>query len=250
MSRLEAANLGVLLVSADHVFADIMLVSGHDRVRRFFRSESIDYDALDAAKQAIRNRVRLERQRLLDSVELQSFVATRGNDLILTPARPVKVLEPDLLLRQLFDELVGGRRRSEREAKAVFSELDDALRRPALQGRIEFDRRVTLPVVSRRIRAPYAFRNGQLNLIKPEHFPVRENAATNAAMRLAVEGDLLHRYPTEEGQRAALVVVADFAEPSGPVRERVVRLLREYRVRHFESHEIAQLVSEIEHQAH
>jgi hypothetical protein len=250
MSRLEAANVGVLLISPDHEFADILVASGHDRVRRFFRTENVDYESLDAAKVAIRNRVRLDRRRLLDTAELESFIATRGNDLILTPIRPVKVIEPEASLRELFDDLVGGRRRMHQERSVALPELERSLRSPLLQGRVQFDRRVTVPLVGRRIRAPYAFQNGQLNLIKPEHFSGRETAATNAAMRLAVEGDLLRKYGTQEGQKAALVVVAEFAHGVEALRERVLELFDEYHVRHFDVDEIGQLVSEIEQQAH
>lgn len=248
MSRLEAANIGVLLICAELDFADVLIVSGHDRVRRFFKSENIDYEGLDAAKLAIRNRVRIEKDRLLDLSKLQAFIASRGNEIVLTPTRPVNVVEPEQTLSQLFAELVGGRQRRQTERR--FSELDRVLRTPALEGKIKFDLRITVPIVGRHIRAPYAFQNGTLNLIKPERFSANANAATSAAMRLAVEGDLLHRHDTEQGQSATLVVVSDFADTEQSVRGRVVQLLDEYKVRSFELRDIDRLVYEISHSAH
>ena len=58
---------------------------------------------------------------------------------------------------------------------------------------------VEVPVLGRELRVPYAYRNGALNLVKPQPFPESEERAASVAARLALQGDLLYRHKGEDG---------------------------------------------------
>ena len=114
-----------------------------------------------------------------------------------------------------------------------------------------FDQEVAVPVLRRTLRVPYAFSNGVLNLVKPQRFAADENRATTTAMRLAIEGDLLHRHPENREQRL-LIVVSTFEEPvtATDLRGRVDNVLDEYHVRVVHDDQIDDFAVEVEQQAH
>jgi hypothetical protein len=61
---------------------------------------------LDAVKRAVANRLRSADSRPRSLEELQHFVDTRGNDVILTPPRSMRVEEPARQLDDLFRQLI------------------------------------------------------------------------------------------------------------------------------------------------
>lgn len=248
-SRLEAANIGVVLVCPAQRFADVRLSSGNDRIRRFFRGEKINLSAIDAAKKAIENRVRRQQGTFASVEDLDAFARSRANEVVLTPSRPVKVEDPRRTLDELFDELVGGRTRTLRANS--FPELEQVFQRPSLANVVQRNAEVILPIVGRPLKAAYAYRNGRLNLIRPEHFGNSLTGATSSAMRLALEGDLLNRHPVEGGEEARLIVVPHFAQSSnGEIREPVLALFSEYRVRTVEPAQLEEFAHEVEQTAH
>ena len=56
-SRLEGANIGVVLFCPERRFLQARLSNGNDRLRRFFGAGSFDPSALAAAKRAIAARL-------------------------------------------------------------------------------------------------------------------------------------------------------------------------------------------------
>ena len=75
--RLEAANLGVLLFSPEVGFLDARMASTNERVRRFFGAASFEGWALDSAKDALRARLRTDREsfRSLEDLEAAGVCA-------------------------------------------------------------------------------------------------------------------------------------------------------------------------------
>lgn len=248
-SRMEAANIGVLLLCPEVGFVKARTAEGNDRIRRFFRGQPIDLVRVNAAKRSIERRVEVDRDNFSTPEDLVRFMDTRGNDILLTRPRPMKVQDPQADLDALFRELVGGRARRER-AEAEIPTLDQVFRRPALQNRVLFDQEVIIPVLRRPLRVPYAFRNGVLNLVKPHRFAAEENRATLTAMRLASEGELLHRHP-ENGEQRKLIVVSAFESTaiSTDLPNRVGAVLSEFHVRVVPENEIEAFAAEVE-QAH
>jgi hypothetical protein len=248
-SRLEAANIGVLLFCPDIRFVRARTAAGNDRIRRFFRGQAIDLYRVNAAKRAIERRLETDRDRFRTPGDLIRFAETRGNYIILTTPRSMKVLDAERELEQLFDELVGGRAR--RTARKVdFPEVDAIFRRPTLQDRVLFDRRLSVPVLERQLRVPYAYCNGAMNLVKPQRFGVEESQAMPAAARLAIEGDLLARHPIgDQAHKLIVVPTYEAKDPALAVCRRVDDLLGEYKVRVVHRNELSRFAAEIEREA-
>ena len=249
-SRAEAANVGVLLSCPDMGFVRARLSRGNDRVRKFFQISGDDLDRVNAAKQAIVSRLEVDGASFRSLEDLQRFIQTRANEIVVTPPRPMKVFDPEEDLDRLFDELVGGRstpRATAREADAPA--LDTALRQPKFQGRIRYDQRVEVPVVHRSLHIPYLYQNGVVNLVKPQRFSSSEAGAMNTAMRLAVEGDLLQRH-CDPGAQRRFIVVSQFDEPETQMADAVLELFGEYDVRCVHENGIPDYVSEVDQEAH
>jgi hypothetical protein len=149
----------------------------------------------------------------------------------------------------LFRELVGGRARRQRSELEI-PILDQLFRRPTLQNRVLFDQEVIIPVLRRPLRVPYAFRNGVLNLVKPQRFAIEENRATLVAMRLASEGQLLHSHD-ENGEHRKLIVVSAFESTATltDLPNRIESVLSEFHVRVVQENEIDAFAAEVEQQA-
>ena len=104
-SRMEAANVGVLLLCPEIGFVKARTAAGNDRARKFFGYDSFDKRRLNAAKRAIERRLEVDRESFRSPEDIVRFMDTRGNDILLTPPRPTKVLDPEAELETLFKEL-------------------------------------------------------------------------------------------------------------------------------------------------
>jgi len=224
--------------------------AGNDRVRRFFRGDAVDLERLNAAKRAFENLLRLSAREFKSRDDLEGFMMSRGNELLLIPLRSVKVRDPLETLDTLYAELVGGRAHRE-PVRHRFAELDALFNRPDLRARVSFDQRVAVPKLGRILKIPYAFTNGIENLVLRKVF--HTSVPTDAAMKLVVEGDLLFRYAKKK-----LIVVARFEEdrslsrsdPSAIPNERVAfqevgNLFTEYNTRLVLASELGPFAEEV-----
>jgi hypothetical protein len=249
-SRAEAANVGVLLFCPSLDFIAARTASDNDRIRRFFGGRTVDLDRINVMKRSIERRLRVESGRFRTLDDLQRFVESRGNDIVLTAPRSMKVLDPEKDLSSLFAELVGGRARAEK-LRVLLPELEAPFARLQREGRAWTNQRVKVPVLGTTLKAPYAYRNGVMNLIRPEAFAVGEDKARHRASYLAIEGDLLRKHPQEAGGEYKLVVVSAASEGSAPAREEIVApLFDEYGVRFVRRAEIPQFVADVQRDAH
>jgi hypothetical protein len=250
-SRLEAVNVGVLLFCPEARFLAARTAAGNHRAAKLVGRDGLDKAALNSAKRAIERRLEVDREFFQTLEDLQRFVATRGNVLKLTAPRPMKVFDPQHDLEALFAELVGGRPRAEASKPAV-PELDQVFRRLQEQGRARLDWSLQVPLLGRTLRVPYAYRNGAWKLVKPQRFSEHENVATNTAMGLAVEGDLLQRHGCDEDGQKQLIVVSLVADqgPSSCVINRVADLLSEYGIGFVRPQELPGFISRVEQEAH
>lgn len=251
LSRLEAANIGVVLFCPECRFLAAKTSAGNDRIARFFGRGSFDVERLNVAKRAFEDSLRNQIDGLRTLEDMQRFIDTRGNDLVLTSPRSIKVSQPDQDLAKLFTDLVGGRARRE-EHQPLYPPLHTAFQELSAQGRAVLNVPVIVPILGRTLKIPYSFRNGATNLVKPQVFTNEENPASNAAARLAVEGDLLRRHGQDEGGEKRLIVVPAFergANQSG-LRQRVLDVLREYSVETVMGEAIPQFIERVRQEAH
>ncbi len=252
-SRMETVNVGVVLFCPSARFLSARMSRSNKRAQGLVGRGRLERSALNAAKRAIERRLEVDRDSFEDIEDLQRYIDTRGNWLRLTPARPIKVFDPPKDLDKLYTELVGGVPKRQKAAgdKLLFPELDRLFRKLKSEGRAEIDKRVTILMLERQLDVPYAFFNGSLNLVKPHRFSRRFKSSMDTAMRLAIEGDLIHRHGTSECGKARLIIVSSFEnEDDEKLANRVHGLFREYKVTTVEREHVDDFVAKVKQQAH
>jgi len=108
LSRMEAANIGVVLFCPEPCFLGTRTSPDDQRIRRFFGAEGVDWDHVEFAKQAILSRLS-DPAEFRTIRDLEHFAATRANEIQMTAPRPCKVFEPEAELDQLYEQLVAQR---------------------------------------------------------------------------------------------------------------------------------------------
>lgn len=253
VSRLEAVNVGVVLFCPDAEFLEARTSGNNRRAEKLVGRGNLERAALNAAKQSIERRLEVDRESFKNIEHLRKFIDTRGNWLKLTESRPVKVFDPPAELEKLYEELVGGvsLRKRRLQEKELFPHLNATFEKLHGEGRAQLDIRVNVPVMERSIEVPFAYQNGTLNLIKPHQFSDRKRSSVDAAIRLAMEGDLLRRHGTDQPGDARLIVVSSFEEKSSSdVKERVQSLFGEYEVKNVAGEDVGEFITRVEQEAH
>jgi hypothetical protein len=247
-ARAEAVNVGVLLFCPDLRFIEARTRRDNDRVRRMFGQHSFDSHKLNAAKQSIEMRIGKDADRFQTLDDLEKFIASRGNEIVLTPARSLRVSgEPKALLESLMDDLVGASGREESRPKILA--LDVAMNRVGMHVPIQRNVTVEVPTLGTHLRVPYAFQNGVLNLVQPQVF---RSSPIQRASEIATAGRLLHKYPDKAGQARRLVVVSEVqvAEPEPDLKGRITNLFRDFDTLVVWSEEIESFADEVQRKAH
>jgi len=106
ISRQEAANIGVLLFCPELGFIRARTSESNERIYRFFGKESCDAARIEQMKGLVEKRLIVEADSFRSREDLEKFIATRANDLQLTPLRSVLLDNPEEELDRLFDLLV------------------------------------------------------------------------------------------------------------------------------------------------
>jgi len=189
-ARLEAANVGVVLFVPELSFLKARMTGNSDRPRRFFGQRNVNSQWLRTTKEAISHRLEREAAYLRTPKDFQKFVDTRANQLLLSKPRPVRVGNPEQELERLFSDLVSKRRKPSK-ARNVIPELERAFSGPKFRGRVR-KHTVTVPVLDRELRVPYAYMNGSVNLIRPQEFKEDNDFVARASV-LATESNFLKK---------------------------------------------------------
>lgn len=214
----------------------------------FFGPDCFDPRRLNLAKKSIEKRLEIENVNFTNLNTLNQFINSRANELFLTDPRPLKLSNPEEELEKLFKELVGGRTRA-KLTRTIFPKLDRVFRSPELVKRIQFNQFVSVPIVNKHIRIPYAYRNGILNLVKPQLF-TQDRIPT--AMQLAVEGDLIQTNP-ENSERSNFILVPKFDNKiakHSSLRRSLSDLFNKYKIRTVWKEELYEFMEEVKKQAH
>jgi hypothetical protein len=245
LGRLEAANIGVLLLCSELDFLKARTSKDNARIRRFFRGERHDWDRINSYKLGIEQRLQAEHDEIRSLESLEHFIAKRANFIQITPPRPMKVRDPDKDLDQLFQDLVGGEARKSHQM-SMKSYLLDRFTNAGLSNKIKIDIPVTVPIFDRQIEFPCGFQNGRFNLIQLAGFEAAnaENAKATAC-RYAIEGRSLYEHKDPALGELQLIVVGKFGTNKSQSRPGVERILREHNVRLYATTELNSLVDEI-----
>lgn len=241
-ARAEAVNVGVVLMVPDREFIKARTAHGNDRVRRLFSLKGDRLEHLNSAKQAFEARFEVEGAHFRSAEDLVRFAATRGNELILTPPRSIKVDDPEAELGSLFDELVGGRARKEPKPKLI--ELDEVFMRLRKTNPHVLIRQSFEVSAYKKVKADYAYQNGTLNLVRVHSFNADEDL--QAAARLGAEGLLIRKHGVND-QPAKEIVVSSTAHE---IEQRVRALLKEFGVEFVPRQEVPRFAARVEQEAH
>ncbi len=248
VARLEAANVGVVLLCPEVGFLDVKLIAGNARVRKFFGEEADDYRHLNQMKTALSERLKVDRTGLLSLDALGHFIGAWANKVTLTVPKPVKVFSPADDLLALYKELVEEpvRDLSVRAAMPLRKRLDAALGAAPLANLVRKNIEVQVPALKRPMEAPYGYQNGRFNLIVPGEFMQKSDVRIeNAACKLAVEGRSLYEHRDPNLGDLQLVVVTDFSPGHEKARLTVTDIFNEYHVRVFAAENLSALRNEI-----
>jgi len=248
IARQEAANVGVVLFCPDHHFIKAKLIKNNHRIRRFFGEEADNYQHLNAMKEALASRLKVEESSFVTLEDLQSFVATRANKVILTDPKPVKILNPFEDLEALYRELVlePSKPLSIQAALPLRKRLDQVLMRDDVRPFMRTKINVNIPALKEQIEMPYGYQNGRFHLIQPMEFTQHSEARVkNAACKTAVEGLSLFRHDDPKLGALQLVVVAEFVDTNPETPQLVRDIFREGSVQMFTPETLDDLRQEI-----
>jgi hypothetical protein len=245
LSRLEAANVGVVLFCPEPHFIRARTTRSNQRIRRFFGSEDRDWEQINVLKLAVEERLAVEGEHFRTLEDLERFIATRGNEIQLTQPRPVKVFDPEQDLELLFQRLVGGPARR-KAVETVVQVLEKSLGQESVAPFVQRDVTVAVRAFHRPLKVPFGYQNGRFNLIQPASFEeaTLSNTITRAC-RFAVEGRSLYDHPDERRGPLQLVVVGQFRPEQAEAKAVVDDILKENRVRLYTLAEVPSLIDEI-----
>ena len=225
LDRGECANVGVILMVPPLGFLDVRFSENNDAPKLRFGRDAYDDVRLTVAKKALEGRLRQEGKGWSSPEDIQRFARREGNHLLLTTPKVMLVENATAELEELFNRLVQvppqiRRHQPKPNLKAVFEEK------------------------------LYGYRNGVLNLVRPEGFPIDEKAATTKADELAVKGHLIHKLRDNTGKGQKLVVVGGF-DASAPeaLKRRIDYVLSEHDTRLIREERIAEFVEEVRREA-
>jgi hypothetical protein len=244
LTKLEAANVGVLLFCPEGEFLVARTSRNNDRVRKFFGSEGRDWRKINLLKAAFEDRVAAEAGKIRTLDDLQQFIGLMANQLQLTAPRSMRVEEPAEDLRRLFKQLVEVSPHH-RERTRLRHAIGEKIRRANLGRRVRENIPVNVPILGREVRIDYGFQNGKFNLIQPASFCGDASSSTDLACRYAVEGESLHDHTDPELGAMQLIVVGEFRSKKDETWPGVSRILAEHQVRLLPAWHLDELIHEI-----
>lgn len=245
LSRLEVANIGVLLFCPEQGFLQARLTQNNERISHFFGSEGHDWKQISAFKRGFETRVEKEKTLVKSLDDLRVFIDRRANLIHLTPPRPMKVCDSATDLDRLFDELIGEKKTQKRSSnftRYVGERFDAA----GLENKIRRDLKVRVDVFDRDVDIPFGFQNGRFNLLTPVTFQAKDpRNSEDRACRYAVEGKSLYENPDPGLGKLQLTVIGRFLADDHETERRVNRVFEDVGVRLFRDKHLPNLIEEI-----
>jgi hypothetical protein len=248
LDRGECVNVGAVLVVPEVSFLGVQFSDDNEGPKQRFGKDAFDDARLAVSKQALKSRLERDGAAWRGPEDLLSFGRKEGNHLLLSSPRVILVKDPTAELNELFQRLVYVEPRQRRRSAKV--DLKSVFETKLVGVPLQRNLTVSIPEFGN-FEIPYAYRNGRLNLIKPEGFPVDQHNAEDRANELAVTGHLLAKHPDEAGVERRLVVVGSFeASTSDALKHRIEFVLKEHEARFVPVDQIDSFVDEIRRDAH
>ena len=234
--RLEAANVGVVLLRPAPFWLDVRMAQRNRRITRFFEQDDYDISRIRSMKTALRDRIVTGGE--IDSpATFATFASLQCNLLRLTAPLGCRVAEePAQTLDRLFDSLIGEEQR-QTNVVGVKRRLRDGFASQELLGRVvQEDVKVMVPRFERVREFPFAWQNGSTNLIEPVRFGTDDARSIEAtASRLAVEGQSLAEEPPDGFDECEVHLVAEFAAKARQFQSIVRKIVEPHKVQFFDA---------------
>jgi hypothetical protein len=244
-SRLEAANVGVVLFCPELDFLEVRISGDNTRIQKFFGKQAFDWSRVNSYKHGIKERLEIEGKDFRNVDDLKAFGQRRGNNIQLTSPRPFTVRDPRKDLEELFDEVVGRRKRTQ-GVKGFRKRFSEQLLKAKLGPKLKQDIEIDVPSLRREIEVPFGYQNGRFNLIQPVSFQASDpDQVRKTASSHAIEGLALYEHPDRRLGNLELVVVGQFRTNEKEVREDVKRILQQGRAKLYATNEVDDLIHEI-----
>jgi hypothetical protein len=245
LSRLEVANIGVLLFCPEQAFLQARLTQNNERISHFFGREGHDWKQISSFKKGFEARVENEKTQVSSLDDLRVFIDRRANLIHLTPPRPMKVSDSATDLDRLFDELIGEKKQQKRTGNFI-RYVGEKFIAAGLDNKIRRDLTVRVDVFDRDVDIPFGFQNGRFNLLTPITFEAKDpRSSEDRACRYAVEGKSLYENPDPELGELQLTVIGRFPAKDVETEKRVSRVFKDVGVRLFRDEHLPNLIDEI-----
>jgi len=246
LDRGEYANVGVVLAVPRNGALEIRMSEDNEGPKQRFGAESFDDTRLTVAKKGLEGRIREEGPSWSSAEDLLRFGRKEGNNLTLSSPKVILVESASAEADELYTRLVHVEpvRRKRLAAPNLAAVFDSRL----IGVPLIKDYEVQIPELGT-WKVPYAYRNGALNLIRPEAFS--ESSADVKGNDLAVKGHIIQRHSDAMGTPQKLIVVGGF-DPSAPesLKRRIEFILQECDARLVREEKLDEFVEEIRREAH
>ena len=250
----EVANVGVLVFCPSPHFIKARMSTNNDRAAHVFGKKNIDTWWLKAAKKSFEMAVQNDSKRFSTKEDLEAFIASRGNDLVLTQPRSMRSEDPASDLDALFMDYVDS---SPSNLNAIRSpaakSLDDVfLRLRRSRSSIQIAHTFESKDFPLKVRTDYAYENGQANLVKL--LPIGRTPATDIeyAVRLGGQSIYVEKHLEINQKRAHLIVVADPTPGSetGATDQQLAEIFDDFPADLIKSGEVSAFIKMVEEEAH
>ena len=249
--RSEAANVGVVIFVPETGRLEVRTTKSLDRVKQFFKPKKDERRRIELAIEAFRTRIETSQGEFGSAEEFNRFVAARADSVRMTTPRNVILNEGESKLNELYDELVGdgfADRRQARKAPKFPEAVSIIFDRLRASGRIWQPGQIVVPEIGHKLKIPFAYQNGRVNLILPRSLATEENADSNL-QKLGFEGRLIHRHKVNDLD-SKLVVVSSCEPAESTLERRYQEVLPDFDVRFVPFSESENFAREVEREAH
>lgn len=251
LERSEGVNVGVLLFCHDKNFLELQTTATLKRLKTFFGGDNIDSKRLKIALDAFSERIEeLVRQNLhIDT--LTHFINTRANNLRLTSLRSIKVFNPKQDLLNLFEELVNEHRQIQPRLLITKPEMirlfEQIVKLKNVEAKIKRNVEIESTLLAKKMKFPFSFQNGKLNLIEPVEFAATTlDENIKHAGQIAFEADIF----AKEAKSIKLNIIGSFKQEQTDTVSYIKNILNKYDVSLYTPQNLEVLVDEIETSAH
>jgi hypothetical protein len=252
LSRLEVANVGVVVFCPELDFLGSEMTQNHTRINQMFGRGQRDLKRLKIVKAGLQEKLAASASQT--SLEhLNQLAALHVNTIRMSQFMPCRVSsDPRSDLQCMFNELVEDTTVVPPLSKpaALRKKLDEQFSAPRVNNRIKREIKVTIPVLNREEEIPYGYQNGRFNLITPVVFPKGKTRLEDRSAKYAVEGRSLYQHENSEFGKMQLLVVGQFDDGDEGAVATAKRILETHKVRLFQQADLHQLVDEIATQGH